>query len=82
MLDLMKRDARQATYLKEFGKRVAELRRHRGYTQEQLAEKANVSALTVSYIEQGRQWPRITTMHALAKAMKVTADELLRGLKS
>jgi DNA-binding XRE family transcriptional regulator len=60
-LDLMSRDAKEAKYLSAFGKRIAEVRRAKGFTQESLAEKANVTALTVSYIEQGRQWPRIST---------------------
>jgi len=78
----MSRDAKEAKYLAAFGKRLAELRRARGFTQESLAEKADVTALTVSYIEQGRQWPRVTTMHRLAKCLNVSIEELFKGLKS
>ena len=56
------------------------MRKARGLTQESLAEKANVTALTVSYIEQGRQWPRIGTLHKLAKCLDVSVMELFRGL--
>jgi transcriptional regulator with XRE-family HTH domain len=76
----MSRDATETKRLKTFGKRVAEVRRAKGFTQESLAEKANVTALTVSYIEQGRQWPRISTLCDIAKALNVEPYELLKGL--
>lgn len=80
--DRMTRDAKESKYLSAFGKRLAEVRRAKGFTQESLAEKADVTALTVSYIEQGRQWPRITTLHKLAKSLSVHVEELFKGLKS
>jgi len=76
----MTRDAKESQYLATFGKRLAEVRRAKGFTQESLAEKANVTALTVSYIEQGRQWPRISTLHKLAKCLNVSVAELFKGL--
>ncbi len=76
----MSRDAKEAKYLAAFGKRLAEVRRAKGYTQESLAEKTGVTALTVSYIEQGRQWPRISTLQKLAKCLNVTLSELFKGL--
>jgi transcriptional regulator with XRE-family HTH domain len=69
-------------YLTAFGKRFAEIRRKRGLTQESLAERAGISALSVSFIEQGRRWPRLGTLHKFAKCLDVTVDELLKGLKS
>jgi len=59
----MVREASESKYLAALGKRVAEVRRAQGFTQESLAEKAGVTALTVSYIEQGRQWPPIATLY-------------------
>lgn len=59
---------------------MAEVRRSKGFTQESLAEKAGVTALTVSYIEQGRQWPRIMTLHNLAGSLGVPITELFKGL--
>lgn len=76
----MSRDAKEAKYLSAFGKRLAEVRRSKGFTQESLADKAGVTALTVSYIEQGRQWPRISTLQKLAKCLDVQVMELFRGL--
>ena len=73
-------DSKEAKYLKAFGKRVAEVRRSRGYTQESLAEKANITALSLGYIEQGRRWPRIATMHRLADCLGVRLADLFKGL--
>jgi transcriptional regulator with XRE-family HTH domain len=76
----MTRSAKESKQLAAFGKKLAEIRKGRGLTQESLAEKAGLSALTVSYIEQGRQWPRIGTLHKLARALGVPVNELLKGL--
>ena len=77
----MSRDAAEAKRLKIFGKRVAEVRRAKGFTQESLAEKADVTALTISYVEQGRQWPRVSTLCDIAKVLNVEPYELIKGLK-
>ncbi|HSW74868.1 MAG TPA: helix-turn-helix transcriptional regulator [Candidatus Saccharimonadales bacterium] len=74
------RSSKETKYLAAFGKRLAEIRRAKGFTQESLAEKADVTALTVAYIEQGRQWPRIATLHNLAKSLGVPVSELFKGL--
>lgn len=73
-------NSNEAKYLKAFGKRVAEVRRSRGLTQEQLAEKANITALSLGYIEQGRRWPRIATLQKLAKCLGVPVGEFFKGL--
>lgn len=73
-------DAKEAKYLKAFGKRVSEIRRSRGMTQEQLAERADVTPLSIGFIEQGRRWPRISTLHKLAKCLGVSISEFFKGL--
>ena len=74
------RNRNETKYLKAFGKRMAEVRRSNDMTQEELAAEADVSALTVGYIEQGRQWPRIYTMQRLAKALDVKVEDFFKGL--
>lgn len=73
--------SQEAKYLAVFGKRVAELRRKRGFTQEQLAEKTGLAQRTIASIEQGQRWARLSTLHKLAKGVGVSTDELLKGLK-
>ena len=45
--------------LKECGKRIQQFRKERGLTQEQLAEKLNVSQNTIAKIESGLRRPSI-----------------------
>lgn len=66
-------------HYKQFGKRVSELRKAAGLTQEQLAEKAGISYDTVTSIEHGQQFATLSNLHRLARALKVHPMELLRN---
>jgi transcriptional regulator with XRE-family HTH domain len=57
--------------------RVAELRRARGLTQEELAYRARVSLRTVAGWESGQVRPRRRNARALAKALGVPLDVVL-----
>ena len=73
-------DPKESKYLKAFGKRVAEVRRARGLTQEELAAKADITPLSIGFIEQGRRWPRIATLQKLATCLDVSVAEFFKGL--
>ena len=73
-------DPKESKYLKAFGKRVAEVRRARGFTQEELAAKTDITPLSIGFIEQGRRWPRILTMHKIADCLGVRLEDLFKGL--
>jgi transcriptional regulator with XRE-family HTH domain len=55
----------------ETGKLVKELRVKRGMTQEELAEKTEISARTIQRIENGEVDPRAYTLQMIAKALEV-----------
>ena len=61
----------------EFNEKLQELRKHRGLTQEELAEKLFVSRTAVSKWESGRGYPSIDSLRAIAKFFSVTVDELI-----
>jgi transcriptional regulator with XRE-family HTH domain len=63
-----------------FGERLAELRRQRGLTQAELAEKAGVDQPTLSDYEQGRRRLHGQAIVDLCRALGTTADVLL-GMK-
>jgi len=63
---------------KAFGRGLAALRKKRGYTQAELAEKLNFSDKTISKWENGLGYPDITVIPVLAKLLNVSADELLK----
>jgi uncharacterized Tic20 family protein/DNA-binding Xre family transcriptional regulator len=52
------------------GQKIAELRQLKGLTQEQLAEKCEVSARTIQRIESGEVDPRAYTLHCLSEALE------------
>ena len=73
-------DPKEEKYLKAFGKRLAEVRKSRGITQEALADKLDISAVSVTYLETGRRWPRLITLQRVAKALDVRLEDLFKGL--
>ena len=58
--------------------RLRTLRHARGLTQAQLAAKASLSREYLARLETARQDPTLTTLEKLAKALRVTAADLLR----
>lgn len=61
----------------EFNERLQELRKRRGLTQEELAQKLYVSRTAVSRWESGRGYPGIDSLKAIAAYFSITVDELL-----
>jgi transcriptional regulator with XRE-family HTH domain len=59
------------------GEKLKEIRTRRLLTQEELAEKAGVSAATVVNVERNNQEPHFRTIRKLAKALDVDPTELL-----
>ena len=59
-----------------FGQRFARLRKSKGYTQEQIADKVNISYQAVSKWENDISSPDISILGELANILGVTIDEL------
>lgn len=62
----------------KFGAIVRKLREERGLTQDQLAERAGVSATYIGFIERGDNVPTLTIILQIASALKVRPSDLLR----
>lgn len=62
----------------EIAQRLAELRREKGYSQEELAENLGLSRQAVSKWERAESSPDTGNLVALAKLYGVTLDDLLR----
>ena len=61
----------------DVGKRIAAIRRDRGYNQEQLAEMSLLSRITLARYETGVIEPGAFALSRIADALNVTTDELL-----
>ena len=61
---------------KELGKRIQKLRKARGLTQSQLAEKISVEVVTISRIENGSRFPVKENIENIAKVLDVQIKDL------
>ena len=59
-----------------FGKRVAELRKNAGYSQEKFAFKCDVDRTYIGIIERGEKSPTLNTIVKIANALGITKSEL------
>ena len=63
----------------EIGKKLQELRKRKGLTQQELAQQLYVSRTANSKWESGRGVPNIESLKAISKCFSVSLDELLSG---
>lgn len=73
-------NAKEQKLMKAFGKRVADVRKSRGVTQQELAEDIGMSVVAIAYIETGKRWARLGTLNKIAKQLKVDISDLFRGI--
>lgn len=62
--------------LKRFGKRLAAVRKSRGLTQAQLAERIDMSVVAIAYLETGKRWARIGTLQKVSEALDAPLKDL------
>ena len=63
----------------DFNEKLQELRKQKGFTQEELAEMRFISRTAVSKWESGRGYPNIDSLKRLSKLFSISIDELLSG---
>ena len=64
---------------KQIGKFISKMRKSKELTQNELADKLNISNKTISKWETGEGLPDISVLPELAKVLGVTVDELLNA---
>jgi transcriptional regulator with XRE-family HTH domain len=64
-----------------FGRRVRELRKARGLSQEELAARAGVHWTYLGGIERGERNPALVNIGRIAAALKIPLVELFTGLR-
>ena len=63
----------------EFNKKLQELRKQNGLTQEELAEHLFVSRTAVSKWESGRGYPNLDSLKEISRFFGISIDDLLSG---
>jgi len=63
----------------EFNNKLYELRKQKGFSQEELANRLNVSRQTISKWEVGDSTPDMEKLVAISDLFEVSLDELVKG---
>lgn len=61
----------------EFNQKLQQLRKEKGWTQEQLAEELFVSRTAISKWESGKGYPNIDSLKSISRLFSVSIDDLL-----
>lgn len=64
-----------------FGERVRKLRQKRKWSQEKLAEESGLDPTYISGIERGKRNLGLENIGKLARALRVDAGKLLKGIR-
>jgi transcriptional regulator with XRE-family HTH domain len=66
--------------LTALAKRMKELRKKRGFSQEAFADHAGLHRVAVGWIEQGRRVPSLKTLVKVSQGLGISLSELLKGV--
>ena len=72
----------ETVFLKEMGQRIMSRRKSLHFTQEELAEKINVSTQMISNLECGKKAIRPANLAKVCKTLDVSADYVLLGVNT
>lgn len=64
-----------------FDKNLIVLRKDRGWTQQQLADKAGIPMSNISKLESGYGNPKLSTLYKLMTALACSYNDLIMGIK-
>jgi transcriptional regulator with XRE-family HTH domain len=66
--------------LAALAKRMKELRKKRGLSQEAFADHAGLHRVAVGWIEQGKRVPSLKTLVKISQGLGISVSELLKGV--
>ena len=64
----------------KIGQRIRELRKQRGSTLKDIADKTGLSLTYISDVERDRTQPSLKTLHRIAEGLGVTTTDLMSGV--
>ncbi len=68
---------RDEDLLKDVGRRLARIRKDRGWTQEQLADKIGIAPVTLSRLETGARAMSLSSLSTIARTLEVGLGDVL-----
>lgn len=74
-------DRQNDSLIAAFAVTLFEERQKAGLTQEELAERADVSARFISFLETGRRQPSLSTLHAISKGLRISMQDLVAEIE-
>lgn len=75
---VMKPDKKEEKYILKLGKRVTKLREESGLSIQELAERANLTRMSIYQVESGMRVSSILVLRRVAKAMGIKLSELVK----
>lgn len=66
--------------VRKVGRRIRELRQKKGWSQEELAEEANLHRTYIGQVERGEKSVGVENLFRIAKALGVPAAAIVRGI--
>lgn len=63
--------------LKQIGKRIREKRIEKSWSQEELAERLNLSSIYIGMIERGEKTPKLETFIRIVNCLDISPNEIL-----
>ena len=63
--------------MNEIGKKIKDIRKKKGFSQEELAELAKVNLRTIQRIENNESEPRGKTLHLICEALNLNIEDIL-----
>jgi len=63
--------------MKDIGRKLRDIRKKKGFSQEALAENSTVNLRTIQRIEKNESEPRGKTLHLICDALQVNVEEVL-----
>jgi transcriptional regulator with XRE-family HTH domain len=64
----------------EIVKRLTKERKRQGITQERLAALSDIDRTHMGLIEQGKRKPTLSTLYKITKTLKLSLEQLFKGL--
>ncbi len=73
----MSNDTKLNNMRQTLGRHIQKLRKEKGLTQEQLAERAGLALTSIAYIEAGYNFPAFETMYKISQVLGVKIKDLI-----